>query len=843
LNVTGVVVTRSATQFTLALATATVAAVTQSGTATPASATLTGSAWSSTDKFKYVATSAAALVKGQAVKVQAVYNGVNVGTAATAAITARTVSALSADSVVSTTQNASEQVALNKAFSVYAKTVDTSSPAVAIAGKTVEYSVSASALPNTAADVTSSTATLTINGVTYTNEAALPGATGVAKLSGVTNADGKIFVSGSSTGLANDETIVFSFSAENFVTALTLTEKTIAPTAAYITNYEGDAAAVVSGSSVSVNIAAYDQFGGAIADAYDARAVWASSSRSTTSTTTATAVIAPVVSGKATLVLPDGGAGTGTNVWNISLIKRSTTAGGYENYSSAIDTSLAFGSATVTAFTVNFKAATDLVAGEIVLKDSASTDLALNTAKTKYVYTANVAGGATTKATLATEDFGSYDARGVVGTVPAPTGDAVLNGVVKSASTSTYAGVAIPGTTVTLASAGLQFKASQGGANVWTTDSITVNVDASGAFSVAIYSHVAGARTVTVTSGAATSVVDLNFADAATSAGTVVAVTPVVTDLQSGSGVTFGATVVDKFGNPVAPAQGNATGTSPYFSLKVTDLSGIAATVYAGSTDAGSLSKVVNFGVNDKGTVTVVATYDADGSTTTKDAVVKTVTFTVSDLAKAAADKAAAEKAAADAKAAAEKAAAEKAAADAKAAAELAAKAKTVTVTAGSSTSQTGRAVDVSVKVVNNAGTAGAGRTVTFTSTGAGSLTAYTAVTDANGVATVKVLAGAADNGDAVVVASVDGVTASSSTVTFGTTDAQIDIVNNRVTAVASFSKGKTVAFYVDGIKVWSKLSASDADVVLNYNLKKGAHTVTVKISGGYSATEKFIVK
>jgi hypothetical protein len=132
---------------------------------------------------------------------------------------------------------------------------------------------------------------------------------------------------------------------------------------------------------------------------------------------------------------------------------------------------------------------------------------------------------------------------------------------------------------------------------------------------------------------------------------------------------------------------------------------------------------------------------------------------------------------------------------------------------------------------------------VTFTSTGAGSLTAYTAVTDANGVATVKLLAGAADNGDAVVTASVDGVVASSSTVTFGTTDSQIDSVNNRVTAVASFSKGKTVALYVDGIKVWSKLSTSDADVVLNYNLKKGAHTVTVKISGGFTTTEKFIVK
>ena len=788
---------------------------TNNSTGTVSAKTLTGSAWSSTDKFKYVATSAAALVKGQAVKVQAVYNGVNVGTAATSAITARTVSALTADSVVSTTQNASEEVALNKAFSVYAKAVDTSSPAVAIAGKTVEYSVSASALPDTAAAVTSSTATLTINGVTYTNEAALPGATGVAKLSGVTNADGKIFVTGSSTGLANNETVVFSFSTENFVTPLTLTEKTIAPTAAYITNFQGNAAAVVSGSSVSVNIAAYDQFGGAIADAYDARAVWASSSRSTTPTTNTTAaVVAPVVAGKATLVLADGGAGTGTNVWNISLIKRSTVAGGYTGYSDKIGALDFATSDEVTAFTVNFKAAADLVAGEIVLKDSANTALVLNTAKTKYVYTAAVAGGADNKADLATEDFGSYDARGVVGTIPAPTGNAVLNGVLKSASTSTYAGVAIPGTTVTVASAGLQFNASQGGAAVWATDSITVNVDASGAFSVNVYSHVAGARTVTVTSGAATSVVDLNFASAATNAGTVVTVTPVVTDLQSGSGVTFGATVVDKFGNAVAPNSNNTAAGNPYFSLKVTDLSGIASTVYAATADAGSLIKVVNFGVYDKGTVTVVATYDADGATATKDAVVKTVTFTVSDLAKAAADAAAA-----------------------KANASVA----TLTVTAAT-TSQAGRAVDVTVKAVDAAGAAVAGATVALSSVGAGSLASSSVVTNASGVATVKLVAGASDLGSAVVTATANAKSGSA-TVEFGATDATVDIIGKRVYVTTEFAAGKRVTIYDNGVRRYSAIQTSDAEKVVMWNVKSGSHTIVVKISGASSDTVTFLVK
>jgi len=177
------------------------------------------------------------------------------------------------------------------------------------------------------------------------------------------------------------------------------------------------------------------------------------------------------------------------------------------------------------------------------------------------------------------------------------------------------------------------------------------------------------------------------------------------------------------------------------------------------------------------------------------------------------------------------------------------------TVTAPA-TSQTGRAVAVVATIVDKFGNVVPGVTVSFDATGVGSLSSASAVTDANGVAQVKLVTQLGENGDAVVTVShkgadnanttdaqkVDDFTASK-TVTFGLTDANIDIVGNRVTAIASYSKGKTVAFYVDGVKKWSKTSASDADVVINYNLKKGTHTVAVKISGGFVTTEKFIVK
>jgi hypothetical protein len=167
------------------------------------------------------------------------------------------------------------------------------------------------------------------------------------------------------------------------------------------------------------------------------------------------------------------------------------------------------------------------------------------------------------------------------------------------------------------------------------------------------------------------------------------------------------------------------------------------------------------------------------------------------------------------------------------------------------SLSQVGRSVTVSVKLVDKYGNAvdTADGAIAVAVTGVGSLSAATVGTDKTGVATVQFVAGANDFGDAVITAKYTAtdaaatVVTASKTLTVGVTDAQVDVVNNRVTAVASFSKGKTVGFYVDGVKKWSKLSASDADVVVNYNLKKGRHTVTVKISGGFVTTEVIVVK
>jgi len=78
------------------------------------------------------------------------------------------------------------------------------------------------------------------------------------------------------------------------------------------------------------------------------------------------------------------------------------------------------------------------------------------------------------------------------------------------------------------------------------------------------------------------------------------------------------------------------------------------------------------------------------------------------------------------------------------------------TVTAPA-TSQTGRAVAVVATIVDKFGNVVPGVTVSFDATGVGSLSSASAVTDANGVAQVKLVTQLGENGDAVVTVSHKG--------------------------------------------------------------------------------------
>ena len=187
-----------------------------------------------------------------------------------------------------------------------------------------------------------------------------------------------------------------------------------------------------------------------------------------------------------------------------------------------------------------------------------------------------------------------------------------------------------------------------------------------------------------------------------------------------------------------------------------------------------------------------------------------------------------------------------------------ASKTNVLKASAGVTTVQAGRSVDFTATVVDKLGNAVEGFAVKATLSGAGYFAGSvnadgtaSITTDKYGKAVVKVLYTSSDQGTSSVVfsdndastATADNIASASVAIEVGSTDAQIDNVGKRVTALVSYSKGKTVGFYVDGVKKWSKLSASDADVIVNYNLKKGRHTVTVKVSGGLVTSEVIIVK
>ena len=160
---------------------------------------------------------------------------------------------------------------------------------------------------------------------------------------------------------------------------------------------------------------------------------------------------------------------------------------------------------------------------------------------------------------------------------------------------------------------------------------------------------------------------------------------------------------------------------------------------------------------------------------------------------------------------------------------------------------QSGRAIDATVTVTDKWGNPVADFDATATVSGVALVNGAASAnvtTDANGKATVKLSAGVNDLGDAVVTFSDrDGntgstnqpadVTAVAKTVTFGMTDGFIDVLNGKRASVTwSFAKGKRAAFYLDGVRKYNLVQPGDAEMNLQFNLKKGTHTIKLVIGG-----------
>jgi hypothetical protein len=427
-------------------------------------------------------------------------------------------------------------VALNKAFQVKFVGKDGSSPVKAVAGVAVSVTI--------ASNVTlSSTKTLTVNGTTYTSNATLPGATGVAKVAGTTDANGEVVVSLASAGFVATNTITATATAENFSAAIVASQVESTFTGAYIANSPSATFTTVDGTAVAVNVVVKDQFGANAPDStYDVAATFTSSAQ-TTPATSASATYAAVVGGKATLNITDNGTGAGNNVYALDLKTKATN--GVYSATAPIAATL----------TIKIVSAADAAAGKVRLTATAGgTELgAASATDTNYVIGAGTAGASDTLAALSYEDFSNYDSRDIITALPKETATPVtVFGTVSSASTATYAGVAVANAKVTVAAKGMMFKTT-GQGTLFGNESLSLYAGATGQFSFTVASHLRGKQSITVTSGTGTSTLYVYFAEAVAAKATTVTAKVGTGILQAQAGRSFDVTftVTDKWGNPV----------------------------------------------------------------------------------------------------------------------------------------------------------------------------------------------------------------------------------------------------------------------------------------------------
>jgi hypothetical protein len=419
--------------------------------------------------------------------------------------------------------------------------------------------------------------------------------------------------------------------------------------------------------------------------------------------------------------------------------------------------------------------------------------LTLNANAANYPSTvaADFSAATTTKALTAVDERVSNDVPSEVDTAA---GKAVVSGKIAHATT----GAAKSGQVVTISAAGLLFKSG----DVWSIGSAS-QIAADGTFAFDVYSANPGDITVTVAVGSVTKTAKLTFTGASTSAKKLT-VTPGSTTYVPGQTVVYTIKLTDGNGNAVDTVAPAATPAAAFITVTYAGPGLVSGSLPVETDASGEATVRIATGTADTAAAVLTVKYDQNFDGDVADTNDLTVSSSV-------------------------------------AASNPAASIATLTVTAAT-TSQAGRAVDVTVKAVDAAGAAVAGATVALSSVGAGSLASSSVVTNASGVATVKLVAGASDLGSAVVTATANAKSGSA-TVEFGATDATVDIIGKRVYVTTEFAAGKRVTIYDNGVRRYSAIQTSDAEKVVMWNVKSGSHTIVVKISGASSDTVTFLVK
>jgi len=434
---------------------------------------------------------------------------------------------------------------------------------------------------------------LTINGKKLTGTATPDTIT----INALTDANGEVTVSVTAANAKVGENIEIIATSNTATVGTYLAWVTAAIDDVYVTNdLLGDAdRTIVKGGSTSVDYFLVDQFKQAWTRTdYNYRLVFTNDGTATN---------------PSPLVLTNGRA---TQVWTDS----STAASGSYTVTATLEDQTLVGAWS------NAVAETVATNVNVVVTVPVATALTAATAVQATAGTALAAAGVP----LALVDLGTLDNRVDSNTV-ASLGVGANDGAKLVATVTAANGGNAKGAAVTISAAGVYFATTVGGTGVVTKDSITVNSATNGTVTVFAYSNSAGLKTISYTAGSVTKTQAVTWAPAAAATGTALTVNAPAF-ASPGSTFMVTGTVTDKYGNPVQIAT-PGTGVNPTLAVSYVGPGLVSGSLPTTTTAAGTFTFYVLLGSNDSGSVAVTASYDADGTTTTKAAVVVTASVTV----------------------------------------------------------------------------------------------------------------------------------------------------------------------------------------------------------------------
>ena len=421
-----------------------------------------------------------------------------------------------------------------------------------------------------------------------------------------TNAAGVLTFDVEAAKMDNSDTLTVELNvngtAANAGTDATLTWETANLEIYNTADLSGNAGlSIASGETFTQTYQVVDQWGTAPANGlYRVVAIDETSSSTERTTAADFAVAEPVVDGLATLTITDNGVGVGTYDLHAgwATVGGSITASG-DDY---VETDV--------------RVVSDATPATITLSDLAYGSAQLNDANGDGDYSDTGDTDKRTELVLETEALGTYIVNTAAAGASAPDVTAnvevTLSGTVKNA-----AGTAVPFAEVTVASTGgFMFETNSN----YVTDSITTVANASGVFSVDVYSTSSGINTLTITSGAASATQQLTYAGAGAGAADDFTVTTPAT-AEPGRTVDVTVSVTDANGNGVEGASLTLSSTGPGYLINT-----------SGTTlSDGTFTTKLLLGANDEGTAVIKVASTIDG-----DEVIKTSTVVVGENAVAA---------------------------------------------------------------------------------------------------------------------------------------------------------------------------------------------------------------